>query len=128
MRVDKLNDASINLLDRPLSLMASARKQRLRGWRLLSGPSCCQYDICPISPAAEELTMKQLTQKDLRAFHACARHCDRSMIILKGKGRVRWMKEPARRCVAEFFGDVPAQANHLPKLLIVSATISTPRK
>ena len=58
--------------------------------------------------------MKQLTQKDLRAFHACARHCDRAMIILKGKGRVQWMTEPARHCVAEFFGDLAQQANRLP--------------
>ena len=58
--------------------------------------------------------MKQLTQKDLRAFYACARHCDRAMIILKGKGRVQWMTEPARRCVAEFFGDLPQQTERLP--------------
>jgi len=58
--------------------------------------------------------MKQLTQKELRAFHACARHCDRAMIILKKKRRVQWMTEPARHCVAEFFGDLPAQANRLP--------------
>ncbi len=58
--------------------------------------------------------MKQLTQKDLRAFHACARHCDRAMIILNGKRRVRWMTEPARHCVAEFFGDLPQRANRLP--------------
>ena len=57
--------------------------------------------------------MKQLTQKDLRAFYACARHCDRAMIILNGKRRVRWMTEPARHCVAEFFGDLPQRANHL---------------
>jgi len=62
--------------------------------------------------------MKQLTQKDLRAFHACARHCDRAMIILKGKRRVRWMTEPARQCVAEFFGDLPQQTNRLPKPLL----------
>ena len=67
--------------------------------------------------AAEEITMK-LTQKDLRAFHACARHCDRAMIILKRKGRVQWMTEPARHCVAEFFGDLPAQTNRLPKPMI----------
>jgi len=58
--------------------------------------------------------MKQLTQKDLRAFHACARHCDRAMIILKGKRHVRWMTEPARHCVAEFFGDLPQRTNRLP--------------
>jgi len=58
--------------------------------------------------------MNQLTQKDLRAFHACARHCDRAVIILKGRRRVRWMTEPARRCIAEFFGDLPQQANRLP--------------
>jgi len=58
--------------------------------------------------------MKQLTQQDLRAFHACARHCDRAMIILKGKKRVQWMTEPARHCVAEFFGDLPQQTNRLP--------------
>ncbi len=58
--------------------------------------------------------MKQLTQQDLRAFHACARHCDRAMIILKGKRRVQWMTEPARHCVVEFFGDVPQRTNRLP--------------
>ena len=58
--------------------------------------------------------MKQLTQKDLRAFYACARHCDRAVIILKGKRHVRWMTEPARRCVAEFFGDLPQRTNRLP--------------
>ena len=62
--------------------------------------------------------MKQLTQQDLRAFYACARHCDRAMIILKGKKRVQWMTEPARHCVAEFFGDLSAQANRLPKPLL----------
>ena len=62
--------------------------------------------------------MKQLTQQDLRAFYACARHCDRAMIILKGKRRVQWMTEPARHCVAEFFGDLSAQANRLPKPLL----------
>src|SRR3989304_5373490 len=98
--------------------MASARKQRLRGCSLLPGPPCCQYDICHIVVAAEELTMKQLTQQDLRAFYACARHCDRAMIILKGKRRVQWMTEPARRCGADFFGDLSAQANRLPKPLL----------
>jgi DNA-binding CsgD family transcriptional regulator len=78
------------------------------------GPSCCQYDICHIVAAAEELTMNQLTQKDVRAFHACARHCDRAVIILKGKKRVQWMTEPARHCVAEFFGDLPHEADRLP--------------
>ena len=58
--------------------------------------------------------MKQLTQQDLRAFYACARNCDRAMIILKGNRRVQWMTEPARHCVAEFFRDLPAQANRLP--------------
>ena len=58
--------------------------------------------------------MKQVTQTDLRAFYACARHCDRAMIILKGKGRVQWMTEPARRCEAEFFGDLPQQTERLP--------------
>src|SRR3972149_1200511 len=94
--------------------MASARKQRLRAWRLLSDPSCCQYDICHIVAAAEEFSMKQLTQQDLRAFYACASHCDRAVIILKGKGRVQWMTEPARQCVAEFFGDLPQQTERLP--------------
>jgi len=58
--------------------------------------------------------MKPLTQKELRAFHACARHCDRAMIILNEKRRVRWMTEPARHCVAEFFGDLPQRTNRLP--------------
>jgi len=58
--------------------------------------------------------MKQPTQKDLRAFYACARHCDRAMIILQGKRRVRWMTQPARHCVAEFFGDLPQQTHRLP--------------
>ncbi len=62
--------------------------------------------------------MKQLTRQDLRAFYACARHCDRAMIILKGKRRVQWMTEPARHCVAEFFGDLPPQANRLPKPMV----------
>ena len=75
--------------------------------------------------------MKQLTQKDLRAFHACARHCDRAMIILNGKRRVRWMTEPARHCVAEFFGDLPQRANHLPAPLerwIKQQSLARPNK
>ena len=58
--------------------------------------------------------MTQLTQQDLRAFYACARHCDRAMIILRGKRRVQWMTEPARHCMAEFFGDLPQQTDRLP--------------
>lgn len=58
--------------------------------------------------------MKRQTQLDLRTFRTCARNCDRAVIILKGKKRVRWMTEPARQCVAEFFGDLPVQANCLP--------------
>ena len=75
--------------------------------------------------------MKQLTQQDLRAFHACARHCDRAMIILNGKRRVRWMTEPARHCVAEFFGDLPQRANHLPAPLerwIKQQSLARPNK
>jgi len=75
--------------------------------------------------------MKQLTQQDLRAFYACARHCDRAMIILNGKRRVRWMTEPARHCVAEFFGDLPQRANHLPAPLerwIKQQSLARPNK
>ena len=75
--------------------------------------------------------MKQLTQQDLRAFHTCARHCDRAMIILNGKRRVRWMTEPARHCVAEFFGDLPQRANHLPAPLerwIKQQSLARPNK
>ena len=75
--------------------------------------------------------MKQLTQQDLRAFHACARHCDRAMIILKGKRRVQWMTEPARHCVAEFFGDLPQQTNRLPAPLerwIKQQSLARPNK
>jgi len=75
--------------------------------------------------------VKQLTQQDLRAFHACARHCDRAMIILNGKRRVRWMTEPARHCVAEFFGDLPQRANHLPAPLerwIKQQSLARPNK
>ena len=75
--------------------------------------------------------MKQLTQQDLRAFYACARHRDRAMIILNGKRRVRWMTEPARHCVAEFFGDLPQRANHLPAPLerwIKQQSLARPNK
>ena len=75
--------------------------------------------------------MKQPTQQDLRGFHACARHCDRAMIILNGKRRVRWMTEPARHCVAEFFGDLPQRANHLPAPLerwIKQQSLARPNK
>ncbi len=59
--------------------------------------------------------MKRLPQQDLRGFYACARNCDRAVIVLKGKRGVQWMTEPARQCVAEFFGKHPPQKNRLPK-------------
>jgi len=62
--------------------------------------------------------VKQLTQRNLRSLSMCFRNCDRAMIILKGKRRVQWMTEPARHCVAEFFGNLPQHANRLPEPMV----------
>ena len=68
-------------------------------------------------PPQEGLTVKQLTQQNLRDLSACFRNCDRAVVILKGRRRVRWMTEPARKCMAEYFGDLPPQTNRLPRPL-----------
>ena len=62
--------------------------------------------------------MKHFNRQDLRAFQACARNCDRAVIVLQGNKRVRWMTEPARQCVAEFFGHPPRQGNCLPRPMV----------
>ena len=79
--------------------------------------ACSQYDIYRMLGPHEDPEVKQLTQRDMRSLFACARNCERRVIILNRKKRVQLMTERARQCVAENFGNLSPQGSRLPKLL-----------